>query len=173
MEEIHPRPAGRSLERPAFFPDALLYRCRAGDGADCLVTFDRRTVMMSRAIAGIACRIRIPVRQYDAVAVMVRRTDHVIRLMHRDAELSVDVEAFDTFETAEEYRDRLATFLDLPPLTVAKSAAPVEDADPAIPVIPRRNRGLRRHRARFLTRRQVGGHIDIRRVEGREIIART
>ena len=41
---------------------------------------------------------------------LVRDESHVIRLMHRDAALSLDVEEFDSFETAEEYRDRLASF---------------------------------------------------------------
>ena len=74
---------------------------------------------MSRPVAGLACRIRIPVRQYQAVALVVREKSHVIRLMHRDAGLSLDVEEFESFATAEEYRDRLAGFLGLPPVIAA------------------------------------------------------
>ena len=46
---------------------------------------------------------------------MVRERCHVIRLMHRDPGLSLDVEEFESLATAEDYRDRLADFLDLPP----------------------------------------------------------
>ena len=76
---------------------------------------------MSRSVAGLACRIRIPVRQFQAVALMVRDRGHVIRLMHRDAGLTLDLEEFESFATAEEYGDRLADFLGLPPSTVAGS----------------------------------------------------
>ena len=125
--------------------------------------------MMSRAVAGLACRIRIPVRQYQAVALLSRDADHVIRLLHRDAALSVDVEEFDTFETAEEYRDRLAIFLDLPPLTLAGAPLATEPAHK--PRSRRRNTVLRMRRPRFLMRRRTGGAMAIRKVEGRELIA--
>lgn len=128
---------------------------------------------MSRPVAGLACRIRVPVRQYDAVAVLMRdERRHVIRLMHRDAGLSIDVEEFATLETAEEYRDRLARFLDLPPMLMA--GAPASDnrraaADPQ----PRRGTSVRRRRPRFLARRRSGARGSLAKIEGREIIART
>ncbi len=128
--------------------------------------------MMSRPLAGLACRIRVPVRQYQAVAVLVRERRNIIRLVHRDDAMSIDVEEFATFETAEEYRDRLASFLDLPPLTLAGVPLPVEDAAP--PPVParRRNSSLRSRRPRFLTRRRAGEVVSLRKLEGREIIAR-
>jgi hypothetical protein len=125
---------------------------------------------MSRPVAGLACRIRVPVRQYEAVAVMVRDKRHVIRLMHRDAGLSIDVEEFATFETAEEYRDRLAGFLGLPPMTMAGAPSP-DAADEASPQ-PRRNRLGRGRRPRFLVRRRQGAVGSLARIAGREIIAR-
>jgi hypothetical protein len=134
--------------------------------------------MMSRPVAGLACRIRIPVRQYQAVAVLVRETRNVVRIVHRDAALSVDVEEFAAFETAEEYRDRLATFLDLPPLTLAGAPASAEDADDEAEAAPvaspsrRRNSAHRSRRPRFLTRRRAGEVVKLRKIEGREIIAR-
>ena len=69
---------------------------------------------MSRPVAGLACRIRIPVRQYQAVALLVGERSHVIRLMHRDVGLSLDVEEFQNYATAEEYRERLADYLGFP-----------------------------------------------------------
>jgi hypothetical protein len=110
---------------------------------------------MSRPVAGLACRIRIPVRQYEAVAVLIRDKRHVIRLMHRDAGLSIDVEEFATLETAEEYRDRLASFLDLPQVTMAGSPAAAEPGEAAAPQ-ERRARTHRARRPRFLMRRRAG-----------------
>jgi hypothetical protein len=125
---------------------------------------------MSRSVAGLACRIRVPVRQYEAVAVWVRGQRHVIRLMHRDAGLSIDVEEFATLETAEEYRDRLAGFLDLPPMTVA--GAPAAETGGEVVPQPRRSRPGRGRRPRFLTRRRPGSSEPRGKIEGREIIAR-
>ena len=125
---------------------------------------------MSRAVAGLACRIRVPVRQYQAVALVVRGDSNVVRLMHRDVGLSLDVESFDSVVTAEEYRDRLAGFLDLPPVIV--SATPDVERDAQDAPRERRIRTVRARRPRFLTRRRAGGEVTIRRIEGREIIAR-
>jgi len=127
--------------------------------------------MMSRAVAGLACRIRVPVRHYQAVAVLSRRTDHVIRLLHRDAGLSVDVEEFTTLETAEEYRDRLAEFLGLPPLSLAGGPSAAVRAEEPRTGSRRRNRAFGARRPRFLARRRTGA-MSIAKVEGREIIAR-
>jgi hypothetical protein len=125
---------------------------------------------MSRPVAGLACRIRVPVRQYEAVAVLVREERHIIRLMHRDAGLCIDVEEFSTLETAEEYRDRLAGFLGLPPMTMAGAPA-AEKAQRPGPQ-PRRAQPGRGRRPRFLTRRRTGASSPQGKVEGREIIAR-
>ncbi len=124
---------------------------------------------MSRPLAGLACRVRVPVRQYQAVALVVRGDSNVVRLMHRDVGLSLDVESFDSFDTAEEYRDRLAGFLNLPPVIV--SATPDAERGDDLPR-ERRTRSARAQRPRFLTRRRTGGAVTIRRIEGREIIAR-
>jgi hypothetical protein len=126
---------------------------------------------MSRPVAGLACRIRIPVRQYQAVALLVRKQSHVIRLMHRDPGLSLDVEEFESFETAEEYRDRLAGFLDLPSV-IAAGAPSREDVLTTATPGTRRSRTVKARRPRFLARRHSGGAVTIDRIEGREIIAR-
>ena len=100
----------------------------------------------------------------------VRGERHVIRLMHRDAGLSIDVEEFATLETAEEYRDRLAGFLDLPPITVA--GARVAETAGGVVAQPRRSRPGRGRRPRFLTRRRPGSSEPRGKIKGREIIAR-
>jgi hypothetical protein len=125
--------------------------------------------MMSRAVAGLPCRLRIPVRHYHAVAVLSRDCSHVIRLVHSDDALSVDVEEFRSLGTAEEYRDRLADFLSLPPLTLAGGAFRTEHRD--APQSRRSRAGLRARRPRFLARRTTG-RVTLEKVAGREIIAR-
>lgn len=125
---------------------------------------------MSRPVAGLACRIRVPVRQYQAVALVVSGDANVVRLMHRDAGLSLDVESFDSVATAKEYHDRLAGFLDLPQVVV--SATPDVERDAETSPCERRVRPARARWPRFLARRRAGGAVTIRRVEGREIIAR-
>jgi hypothetical protein len=127
---------------------------------------------MSRPLAGIACRIRIPLRQYQAVALVVRENSHVIRLMHRDRGLSLDVEEFGNLAAAEDYRDRLAGFLDLPPVTA--SGTPTADDEGIVRGAAggRRNRSIRVRRPRFLMRRRTGESRPTAKIEGREIIAR-
>lgn len=128
---------------------------------------------MSRIVAGLACRIRIPVRQYQAVALVVREKSHVIRLMHRDAGLSLDVEEFDSFATAEDYRDRLAGFLGLPPVTAAGTPSRDDEEIVTGPARLRRGRAISLRRPRFLARRHSSKMAVSGKLEGREIIART
>jgi hypothetical protein len=127
---------------------------------------------MSRPVAGLACRIRVPVRQYQAVALVVRETSHVIRLMHRDAGLSLDVEEFESFATAEDYRDRLAGFLNLPPVIAAGTPSNDEEEIATAQPRVRRGRSIRFRRPRFLARRSPGERAPRSKIEGREIIAR-
>ena len=126
---------------------------------------------MSRPVAGLACRIRVPVRHYQAVALVVCDGSNLVRLMHRDAGLSLDIESFDSCATAEEFRDRLAGFLDLPPVIVAATPKSARRHDDEA-LRERRIRPGRTRRPRFLARRATGGAITLRRLEGREIIAR-
>jgi hypothetical protein len=126
---------------------------------------------MSRPVAGLACRIRVPVRQYQAVALLVGEQKHVIRLMHRDVGLSLDIEEFQNLATAEDYRERLADFLGLPSVTAA--GTPARDDKPTTARSGERRRAsVKSRRPRFLTRRAAGQPVTLRRIEGREIIAR-
>jgi hypothetical protein len=114
----------------------------------------------------------LSLRQYQAVAVVASEGGNVVRLLHRDPGLSVDLTRADSFEAAEEYRDRLSDFLGLPPLMMGgNGAAGAKVAGPAA-AHPRRTRPVRARRPRFLTRRRAGEPVSIRKVDGREIIAR-
>jgi hypothetical protein len=164
--------AGRSTERPASFPDALFYKGRAGDGADCLATFDRRTVLLSRPVGGLACRIRVGVSQYRAVALVSSDDRHVVCLMHSQPGLSVDLMETENLEAAEALRDQLSDFLDLPQIEMGGLGATDEDRAARQPAA-RRRMPLRTRRPRFLARRRSGEPVEIRRIDGREIIARS
>jgi hypothetical protein len=163
--------AGRSAERPASLPQVPFYSGRAEDGADCLATFDRNTVLLSRPVAGLACRIRIGVGQYEAVAIVPAGDRHAVRLVHRDRGLSVDLVEFADMEAAEDYRDRLAGYLDLPSLTLGGGSVWNEAMTGAL-AAARSHRMVRSRKPRFLARRQTGNVIPFPSVRGREIIAR-
>jgi len=171
LDEVHPNTTGRSSERPVSFPDVLLYRSRAGDGEDCLATFDRRHIVVSRPVAGLPCRIRLSISQYQAVAVVARDNNNIIRLMHREIGLSLDLTEIEDFAEAEEYCDRLAAFLDLPALTLAGDKR-WDDAMSAVLARVARRKADWARRSRFLAGRQTGAVIAFPQVKGREIIAR-
>src|SRR5688500_309835 len=103
--------------------DALLFRGRAAGGTFCLVTFDAATIVLSRPVGGLPCRIRLSPGQYDGVAVIERPDGHVIHLLHRDPGLSIDLVQLQSMEAADEYCDRIASILDLPPLSLAGRSA--------------------------------------------------
>lgn len=172
MEEVHNNLTGRFSERPVSFPDVFICRARAGDGVDCLATFDRSTIVLSRPVAGLACKIRLSLRQYQAIAVVARDEGNIVRLTHRDPGLSVDIAEIADFAEAEAYRDRLANFLKLPTLTLAGSGSIADARVGGLSRAARSGRIARSRRPRFLTRRRTGEVISIRKVEGHELVAR-
>lgn len=173
MNKILSIPAGRFSKRPASFPEILLYRGRAGDGADCLATFDKATIVLSRPVAGLSCRIRLSTNQYQAVAAIAREDRHVVHLMHRDPGLSIDLADAATLEAAEEHRDRIAEFLNLPALTLAGRSASGDTVVSRAAPTRRRKVHNRFPRPRFLSRRKAGTVIPFQPITGREIIARS
>lgn len=128
--------------------------------------------MLSRPVAGLACKIRLSLRQYQAIALVASEETNVVRLLHRDPGLSIDLKRIENFEAAEEYRDQLASFLDLPPLMMAGAGAAAGKSADETATPSRRRRFGRSLRPRFLTRRSAGEPIAVRKLEGREIIAR-
>lgn len=143
--------------------DVLLFRGRAADGAYCLITFDRRTVVVSRPVAGLPCRIRVDPRHYQGVAVIERPDGQVVHLLHHDPGLSIDLVLLGSLEAAEEYRDRIASLLRLEPLTLAGRSASGDTIVSGTASGPRRVRATAPRRPRFLARRRKGEVISIRK----------
>lgn len=132
--------------------------------------------MLSRPVAGIACKIRLSIRNYQAVALVTEADRHTVRLFHRDPGLSVDIAQIETLAEAEDCRDHFADMLGLPPLTMGRGSPAKDDArrsDADTAPARRANRAVRARRARFLTRRANGGVGPIRHLPAQEIIARS
>ena len=161
----------RSTQNSSADSDALLFRGRAADGTFCIVTFDANTVVLSRPVGGLPCRIRLYPRQYDGVAVIERPDGHVIHLLHRDPGLSIDLVQLQTLDAAEEYCDRIASMLDLPTLTLAGRSATGDTIVAGGASTPRRVRATAPRRPRFLTRRRGGEVISFNNARRAEVAA--
>jgi hypothetical protein len=161
----------RTMQNNPVDTDALLFRGRAADGTFCIVTFDANTVVLSRPVGGLSCRIRIYSRQYDGVAVIERADGHVIHLLHRDPGLSIDLVQLTTLEAAEEYCDRIASILDLPTLTLAGRSATGDTIVAGVASAPRRVRATAPRRPRFLTRRHSGEVVSFSKAQRPEVAA--
>ena len=162
-EEVLHAEAGRSLERPVFIPGVRHFKGYAGDGAECLATIDGRSVVLWRSVAGLPCRIRLTPGQYRGVAAVERSDRCIVRLIHRDPGLTIDLEQAADGEAAAEQRDRLAALLAIP--AIDQPCAWIGSAK------GRRAVGHDLRRPRFLKRRRRGTAGPAAKVEGREIIA--
>ena len=163
---------GNSTSRAVPNAEVLMFRGQAADGANCLVAFDSSTIVLSRPVAGLPCRIRLDPRQYQAVAVIARQHGHAVHLLHRDPGLSVDLVEIGALQAAEEYVDRIASLLDLPQLTLAGRSASGETIVSGAAAGRRRVRGTAPRRPRFLARRRKGEVIPFR-TRGDEVAARS
>jgi hypothetical protein len=131
----------------------------------CVITFNRDTVVVSRPVGGLPCRIRLRPAYYQAVAIIERPEGHVVHLLHDDPGLSVDLVQLDSLEAAEEYSDRIASLLHLEPMFLAgRSAAGDTIVSGAAPE-KRRARATAPRRPRFLVRRETGNVVAFGRTE--------
>lgn len=156
-------PASTRQSAPA--TDALLFRGRAADGTSCLITFNCETVVISRSVGGLPCRIRLRPAHYQAVAVIERPEGHVVHLLHDDPGLSVDLVQLGSLEAAEEYSDRIASMLHLEPMFLAGRSAEGDTIVSGSAPEKRRARATAPRRPRFLARRQTGNVVAFRRLE--------
>ena len=162
--ELQSSETGRFSERPVSTSPIRQYVGEAADGAECLAAINSRDIVLSRLVGGIACRIRIAPSQYLGIAVVNLADGCGVRLVHRDAGLTVDLPAASDIGTAAEQRDRLARLLGLPILDLPALASGSQAGRRAV--------GHQLKRPRFLKRRRTGGAPSGPRLLGREIIAR-
>ena len=178
MDGVRPQATGRPAGRPVFVELPLRLEARAADGARCRVVLERSHLVVERRVAGLACAIRLPASALDGVAAAFLASGPAVRLVHREAGLTIDLLHAASPGIAIELRDRLARALGLPALFVdaegeifgaTRRMGHVE----AEPPQPRRGgRTALKRRPRFLARRAVGGDADAPPFTGREIIAR-
>jgi hypothetical protein len=179
MDGVCPVMTGRPEGRPVAFELPLRLRATSQDGVLCHVVITQEHILIERPVAGLSCKVRMPVSALEGVTAAFLPDGPAVRLVHREAELTLDVLEAASLEMAIASRDRLARALGLPALFV--------DADGAIFGASRRfgrivtgmpgpRRGGRPafvRRPRFLTRRVPGRRPEAPPITGREIIART
>lgn len=179
MDGVRPDVTGRPEGRPAPFELPLSLPARAQDGSPCRVIVSLEQILIERPLAGLLCMVRMPASALEGVAAAFLPTGPAVRLVHREAGLSLDVLEAASPGMAIELRDRLAWALRLPALFV--------DADgevfgasrrlgrivAGIPGPRRGGRAAMARRPRFLKRRTTGQPLEAPPITGREIIART
>jgi hypothetical protein len=179
MDGGRPLPAARPRGRPAFIELPLRLEATAADGAGCRVVVQQDEIIVERPLAGLTCAVRLPAAALEGVAAAFLPGGPAVRLVHREAALTIDLIHAAAPGIAIELRDCLARALRLPALFV--------DADGEVfgasrrlgriaahPPQPRRGgRMALKRRPRFLTRRAVGDEPGAAPIAGREIIARS
>lgn len=174
-----PGSTGRPEGRPVSFELPLSLWARAQDGAICRVVVSREQILIQRPLAGLPCTVRMPVSVLEGVAAAFLQTGPAVRLLHREAGLSLDVIEAATPGMAIQVRDRLARALSLPALFVDADGAVfgarrrVGQIVAGIPGPRRGGRPVMARRPRFLKRRAAGQPLEAPPIIGREIIART
>jgi hypothetical protein len=163
FEGVLPHGMGRSPERPVSYAGTDHFRGRAADGADCLAAIGSRSVVLSRPVAGVSCRIRISPNQFEGVEMLADEGRCVVRLVHRDPGLTIELTETPDPQSAAEQRDDIAALLDLPVLGSGLRSIQPET---------RRVWGRLIKRPRFLKRRATGTAPAASPIAGREMIAR-
>jgi len=179
MDGVRPHQTGRPAGRPVFVELPLRLEARAADGARCRVMLQQEHVFVERPVGGLACAIRLPVSALEGVAAAFLASGPAVRLVHREAGLTIDLIHAASPGIAIELRDRLARLLGLPALFVDAEGevfGAIRRMGRITAEEPQPRRGARtalKRRPRFLTRRSIGGEPDAPPLNGREIIART
>ncbi len=173
-----PMPANLPAGRPEFSQDCCDLTATCGDGAACTISLGRQTVRVKRPLGGSFCRINVKTDDFDGVAVVAGNGGLIVRLLHRDPWLTVDLVTDARLAAALNLRDDIARQFRLPALLIdadgrtcgnLKKYGAILAAAPA----PRRSSPVNRLRPRFLKRRAIGRPAVRPRLAGREIIART
>ena len=161
---------------PAGAKPMMQFTTIAGDGAPCLAALGADAVMLSRDVGGLACRIRLGVDHFRGVAVVDRDGQCVVRLLHSDLALTLDLSAGTAFDDAETLAEEVAALMGLPTLLMGGTGRfwMASAEDPLTGDAAERRLSLATpRRPRFLARRRLGRPALAGRIGGRELIART
>ncbi|MYZ49911.1 DUF6101 family protein [Propylenella binzhouense] len=177
MRQTEPERAEEGSARlPARTTLPLRFQGRAGDDMPVTAVIERRSVMLSRPIAGLPCLIEVAAATFRGIAVVECEGVHRVRLVHDDPGLTLDLTESGDRASALGERDRLAAELRLPALLAPDEGA-VDGTEMRLGGIlasaARARRVRLKARPRFLSRRQTGGEPEGAPFVGREIIART
>jgi len=135
-----------------------------------VVDLGREAVVIRRAVAGVPMAIRVASSAYRGVALRITgledgRFHYEVKLLHRDPDLSVQLDEGDDQAAAEaQWRDWVG-FLGLPAFVGRTESGVVQvnidgvDLTRRLPNPRRRGRVVTSRRPRFLTRRKVGGPV--------------
>ena len=172
MSKAHPQAAGRPEGRPVFFSPHVA--ATTGDGMAARIGVAGDRVVVARPVGGAPMLIALPARHFRGVTLAHDGGQHVVRLVHEQAELTLDIAAGESLAEAIETHDGIAHDLALPviPAEHAERAMSLDGVASGEP-LPRRSGPRLTRRSRFLKPRQVGGNPAARPpIAGREIIAR-
>ena len=150
----------------------------AGDGAECWIVLDRKTLIIDRDIGGLNCRVSLPGIFYDSITLNILQPGYSVTLVNNDPALNLTVDCPDGLRSALDLRDSLARQLRLPALTQSRDGQ-ISGKERKLGGILLREGNQRRgshaigRRPRFLARRRRGSSEVQDQVRGREIIARS
>ncbi len=172
-----PDPAGRPTRGPEFFEDCSDLTATCGDGAVCTISLEPQSVRIERPVGGGVCGINVKAVDFDGVAVVAGGGAMIVRLLHRDSWLTIDLVKDAGLGAALDLRDEIARQFRLPAVLIdadgrARSDLSKYGAVLAAALAPRRCSPVNRARPRFLQRRKVGNPAVRPTLASREIIAR-
>lgn len=172
-----PMPAGRPATGPVYFQDCSDLTAVCGDGAVCTISLEPQSVRIERPVGGSVCGINVKADDFDGVAVVAEGGAMIVRLLHRDSWLTIDLLKDAGLGAALDLRDEIARQFHLPAVLIDADGRAWSDLDKygailAAAPAPRRCSPVNRARPRFLQRRPVGWPAVRPNLASREIIAR-
>ncbi len=172
-----PIPAGRLATGPVYFQDCFDLTVTCGDGTICTVSLLTKSVRINRPVGGSICGIHVKAVDFDGVAVVAADGAMIVRLLHRDSWLTIDLAKDAGLGVALDLRDEIARQFHLPAVLIDADGGMRSDRNKYGAVLaaapaPRRCSPVNRARPRFLQRRSVGCPAIRPTLSSREIIAR-
>lgn len=170
-------PAGRPDTGPEYFQDCSNLTATCGDGTICTVSLLTKSVRINRPVGGRICGIQVKSDEFDGVAVVAADGAMIVRLLHRDSWLTIDLVKDAGLGAALDLRDDIARQFHLPAVLIDAYGGMRSDRNKygailATAPAPRRCSPVNRARPRFLQRRSVGSPAIRPTLSSREIIAR-